>query len=106
MEVSLSRTIIVQARIDGLFTVCIAALGAIDLKGNGVATDSFDSTDPNYSTNGLYTPLRRKAGGNVVTSDQITNSIISVGNANIAGKITTGPSGGVSIGPNGTVGDL
>jgi hypothetical protein len=84
----------------------MAAIGTIDLKGNGIASDSFDSSDPNYSTNGLYTPLRRKAGGDIVTNNTITNSVLSVGNANIAGHVITGPNGSVTIGTNGTVGDL
>ncbi|MDB6068323.1 MAG: hypothetical protein JWR26_4531 [Pedosphaera sp.] len=103
---TVSRTILVQTSTGSLFNYCMAALGAIDLKGNGIATDSFDSTDTRYSTNGYYTPLLHKAGGDVVTDDTITNSPLSVGNANIAGHISTGPNGSISIGPNGTVGDL
>jgi hypothetical protein len=102
----LSRKVVVQTKIDALFNVCMATLGNIDLKGNGIATDSFDSSNPSYSTNGTYTALRRKAGGDIVTNDALTNSSISIGNANIAGKVTTGPSGIITIGPNGTVGDL
>jgi hypothetical protein len=84
----------------------MAALGAIDLKGNNVASDSFDSSDPLYSTNGLYTVTKRKAGGDIVTNSSITNSTaLSVGNANIAGHIQTGPNGSYTI-LNGTVGDL
>jgi hypothetical protein len=102
----MSRTVEVSTKIDAMFNVCMAALGTIDLKGNGIATDSFDSSDPNYSTNGLYTPLRRKAGGDIVTNNTITNSVLSVANGDIAGHVTTGPNGSITIGPNGTVGDL
>ena len=77
----LSRRVVVQTSIDSLFNVCMASLGSIDLKGNGIATDSFDSADPNYSTNGFYTTLRRKAGGDVVTNNTFTNSVLNVGNA-------------------------
>ncbi|MDB6067289.1 MAG: hypothetical protein JWR26_3497 [Pedosphaera sp.] len=103
---TVSRTILVQTSTGSLFNYCMAALGGIDLKGNGIATDSFDSTDPRYSVNGYYSPLLHKAGGDVVTDDTITNSALSVGNANIAGHVSTGPNGSISIGPNGTVGDL
>jgi hypothetical protein len=106
LDTTLSRTVVIQTKIDALFNVCMASLGAIDLKGNGIATDSFDSTSLIYSANGYYDPLRRKDGGDVVTNDAITNSIVSVGNASIAGHVTTGPSGLVTIGPNGSVGDL
>lgn len=103
---TLKRSVLVRAQIDTLFNVAMAALGAIDLKGNGVASDSFDSADPNYSTNGLYDPLKRKAGGDIATNNTLTNSNFTVGNANVAGKIITGPYGTYSIGPNGSVGDL
>ena len=109
----MSRTVEVSTKIDAMFNVCMAALGAIDLKGNGIATDSFDSSDPNYSTNGFYNlpglpspPPWRKAGGDVVTDNTITNSVLNVGNADIAGHINTGPNGSIAIGPNGSVGDL
>jgi hypothetical protein len=103
---TVSRSILVQTKTDALFNYCMAALGAIDLKGNGIATDSFDSTSTNYSVNGFYSPLLHKAGGDVVTDDTITSSVLNVGNANIAGHISTGPNGSIAIGPNGTVGDL
>src|ERR1035437_5366473 len=90
----MSRTVEVSTKIDAMFNVCMAALGAIDLKGNGIATDSFDSSDPNYSTNGFYNlpglpspPPWRKAGGDVVTDNTITNSVLNVGNADIAGHV-------------------
>jgi hypothetical protein len=103
---TLSRTVEVRAKIDTLFNVAMAALGAIDLKGNGIATDSYDSSDPNFSTNGVYDPLKRKAGGDVATNNTITNSVLSVGNANVAGHLITGPYGTVDIGPNGSVGSI
>jgi hypothetical protein len=99
----ISRTVVVQAQINAMFQVAMAALGAIDFKGNNVSSDSYDSTDPNYSTNGLYTPLRRKAGGDVATD----STALNVGNANIAGKARTGPGGTVSFNKNNsTIGDL
>jgi hypothetical protein len=112
----LTRTVVVRAQIDTIFNVAMAALGAIDLKGNGISTDSFDSGDTNWSTASLYDatrqtsilydPTRRKAGGDVATNNTLTNSNLSVGNADVAGHIITGPSGTYSIGPNGTVGDI
>jgi hypothetical protein len=103
---TLDRSVLVRAKIDSLFNVAMAALGAIDLKGNGIATDSYDSSDLNWSTNGFYDPLKRKAGGDVATNNTITNSVLSVGNANVAGHVITGPYGSVTIGPNGAVGSV
>jgi hypothetical protein len=103
---TLSRAVAVTTKIDSMFNVCMAALGQIDLKGNGVATDSFDSTATNYPGYWTNSAALRRAGGDVVTNDQITNSTINVENADIAGHVQTGPSGAIAIGPNGSVGDL
>jgi hypothetical protein len=87
------------------YSFAIGAIGSIDLKGNNVSSDSFDSSDPLYSTNGLYTPSKRKAGGDILTISDLTSSILNVGNANIAGHIQIGPDGHWNI-LNGSVGDL
>ena len=72
------------------------------MNGNNISTDSYDSADPNYSTNGLYTPLRRKANGDVVTGGLVLN----VGNANVRGHVRTAPGGWVTWSNNVSVGDL
>jgi len=91
-----------------LFSAAIAALGNIDLKGNDVTTDSFDSGDTNYSNGGLY-PFgdltRTKANGDVCTDAVLVDSLY-VGNADIKGHVRTGPgTNTIAIGANGTVGD-
>lgn len=100
------RKVFVRTAKDPLFNVAMAALGRIDMKGNNVATDSYDSSDPKYSTNGRYDITKRKDGGDVVTNGSITNSGIGVGNANVMGHVKTGPTGDISIGPNGSVGSV
>src|SRR6266404_5172588 len=60
------------------FTKAIAANGPVVLGANTIV-DSFDSSNPNYSTNGLYTPIRHKANGGVVT-DSSAQPAISVAN--------------------------
>ena len=85
-----------------LFTAAMVAKHAIDLKGNGVLTDSFDSSDSSKSTNGKYDPGKYRGDfGDVATNDGI---IVGVGNANIYGKLHTGPEGSYNLGPNGGVG--
>jgi hypothetical protein len=104
---NVTRGVVVATKVDALFNVAMAALQTIDFNGKNVATDSFDSADPLYSTNGLYpygNVNKTKANGDVVTDDTITNSL-SVGNATIKGLVKTGPNGTVAIGPNGSVGD-
>src|SRR5258708_21897114 len=101
----IGRGVRVTAVRDYLFTKAMVAKGQIDMKGNNVTTDSFNSSDPNFSTNGLYYAPWHEAHGDVATDSQLTNSL-NVGNANIFGKISTGPNGTASIGNNGSVGDL
>jgi hypothetical protein len=101
----IGRGVRVTAVREYLFTKAMVAKGQIDMKGNNVTTDSFNSSDPNFSTNGLYYAPRHEAHGDVATDSQLTNSLI-IGQANIFGKINTGPNGTASIGNNGSVGDL
>jgi hypothetical protein len=91
-------------RDNSFFVDGVVAKGQIDLAGNNVKTDSFDSEDPNYSTDGKYDPAKAKDNGGVATNSGLVNSL-SVGNADIMGTVATGPGGSVAIGPNGTVGD-
>ncbi len=85
------------------------ALGAtafIDLNGSYISSDSFDSGDPLYSTNGRYDPAKRKDNGDIVTSRGLLYSL-SIGNARIMGHVRTGPGTNTfTIGPTGSVGDL
>jgi hypothetical protein len=88
---------------DSMFAKALVAKGQIDLNGNNVRTDSFDSGDPNYSTDGKYNSAKSKDGGDVASNASVINTV-NVGNANIRGRVSTGPGGTVAIGPNGAVG--
>jgi len=87
-----------------MFVKGMVAKGQIDLNGNNIASDSFDSSNPLYSTSGLYDSAKAKDNGDVATNSGLVNSL-SVGNANIKGRVSTGPGGSVSVGPNGSVGN-
>lgn len=97
------RTIRVTTTNESLFARGMVAKGSIDLSGNNVSTDSFDSQDPTYSTGGLYDPAKAKDGGSVATNSGLTNSF-NVGNADIHGPAGTGPGGSPDIGPGGGIG--
>ena len=86
------------------FARALAAKGLIDLWGNNVVTDSFDSSDPAYSTNESYDGSKAKDHGDVATDSTIINSI-SLGNADVYGRVSTGLGGSITIGPLGSVGD-
>ena len=108
LPVPIPRKVNVQTRYDSLFAVAMAAVSTIDLKGNNIATDSFDSGDPNHNSSGLYPllqPWKTMANGDVCTDASIISSL-NVGNANIKGSVKTGPgTNTMSIGPIGSVGD-
>ncbi len=91
-----------------MFAAAIAAVSTIDLKGDGITTDSYDSSDPNYSSNGLYPAgqlWKTKATGDVCTDGILTNSL-GVGYVTIEGKLRTGPGTNTfQIGTNWSVGD-
>jgi hypothetical protein len=105
MSQYLARGVRITTRSDHLFNKGLVAKGKIDLNGNNIDSDSFDSSDPNHSTDGRYSWIKRKANGDIATNLTLTNSL-SVGNANVYGRVSTGPHGTVSIGPNGSVGGL
>src|SRR5262245_28950937 len=100
-----SRSVRVNTAKDGLFTRAMVAKNTIDLRGNNIQSDSFDSSNPLYSTNGLYDPNPNKIrdNGDIATNSGITNSI-DVANPSIWGRASTGPGGALSLGPNGAVG--
>ncbi len=88
------------------FAKAMVAKQRINMNGNSIQTDSFDSTDPLHSTpQGLYDPGTAKDKGDVATISGLANAL-SVGNADIKGHLQTGPGGKVTIGPNGVVGSL
>ena len=73
----------------------------ITTKGNNLTVDSYDSADPLHSTNGMYNAATHKAGGDIAS----VGGFVNIQNADIYGKLLTGPAGSYSIG-NGFVGDL
>ena len=99
-----SRRARVSTFANPMFAKALVAKGAIQMNGNNIATDSFDSMNPAYNTSGKYDKNKSKDHGDVATTSGIEN-VFNVGNANIKGNIATGPGGSVTIGPNGSVGD-
>jgi len=78
----LGRGVRVQTRPDFIFTKGMVAKKSIDLNGNSIYSDSFDSTDPLYSTNGTYNSGRSKDNGDIAVNSSLTNSL-NVGDAEI-----------------------
>jgi len=105
--VNLGRKVQAQTFIIPLFNAAVVTRSNINLNGNNVLVDSFDSSDPLHSTlTGQYNPLTAEANGNVATDSSLVGDV-SLGNANIYGHLYTGPgtaSSSVQIGANGAVG--
>lgn len=103
----LSRTVQVQTKPKPAIPTpgAMVVTSTVDLSGMGIATDSFNSSDTNFSTGGLYDPRKALDHGDVVTLSSQANSI-QVGNGKIKGKVRTGPEGQVSVGANSSVGDM
>lgn len=100
---SATRSILVTTTNDALFAKGIVAKGQIDLAGNNIRSDSFDSSDPDHNTDGRYDPAKKKDNGDIATNSAVIDSL-NVWNAEIYGKASTGPGGTVNIGKNGSVG--
>lgn len=84
------------------FGVGMAAQRDITMNGNNILVDSFDSADSLHSTNGMYYYPWRKAGGDIASAF----GLVGVNNANVNGKVRTGPNGSYGIRSGGLVGDL
>ena len=102
----ISRRVKVTTKKDAMFGKGIVAKGQIDLKGNNIATDSYDSSDPAKSIGGKYPTgdaSKTKDNGDVATNSDVTDSL-NIGNADIKGHVATGPGGSINILNNGSVG--
>jgi hypothetical protein len=99
------RTVRVNTNGGALFAKGMVSKGSIDFNGNNVTSDSFDSADPNFSSNGIYDGTKRKDNGDVATNSSELD-IFDAGNANIYGKVGTGPGGRVRVGANGSIGSM
>jgi hypothetical protein len=87
------------------FTKGLVSKKGINMNGNNVKVDSYDSQIGGRNINGRWHSSIARDKGDVASNDTITNTI-NVGNANIWGRVATGPFGTISLGPNGSVGDV
>lgn len=67
------------------FNEAIMSVGVVDLTNQNIVIDSYDSRDPNKSTNGLYDESKRQQNGDIATDGQL----IEAGNAHIYGDVAT-----------------
>jgi hypothetical protein len=67
------------------FDQAVMSVGVVDLTNQNIVVDSYDSSDPTKSTNGLYDPTKRQENGDIATDGQL----IDAGNAQIYGDVAT-----------------
>ncbi len=99
LSATLSRAIQVTTTNVPLFAVAMAAIGDINMNGNNLVTDSFDSSSTNLSNNGLYSSSKASTNGDVAS----VAGIVNVGNANINGMVLLGPTATNTIKNNGVI---
>jgi hypothetical protein len=80
-----SRVIEAIARPQGAFQVPLLSLVTIDMTNHNIVVDSYDSRDPNKSTNGGYDESKRQWKGDIATNGKVINA----GSAHIYGSAST-----------------
>lgn len=80
-----SRRIEAIVRPISAFDQAVMSVGVVDLTNQNIVVDSYDSSDPTKSTNGLYDPAKRQENGDIATDGQL----IEAGNAQIYGDVAT-----------------
>jgi len=103
---ALTRTVQIKTRAKGGSGLPGAMIVSttVDFKGFGITTDSFNSTNSNYSSNGMYVASKAQDHGDVVTISSQTN-VMNIGNGKIKGTAHTGAGGQAVVGSGGSVGD-
>ncbi|MDA1277130.1 MAG: hypothetical protein O2960_24210 [Verrucomicrobia bacterium] len=99
----LIRTIRVTTASQSMFMKGLVAKGSIGLNGS-VKTDSFDSSNPSFSTGGQYDPAKSKDNGDIASVSSAANVISANGNVSIYGHVSTGPGGSISTVGNAAMG--
>jgi hypothetical protein len=80
-----SRRIEAIVRPVSSFNQAIMGVDTVDMTNQNIVVDSYDSSDPNKSTNGLYDVAKRQENGDVATN----GNLIEAGNAHIYGDVAT-----------------
>jgi hypothetical protein len=83
----------------------MVVVSTVNFAGSGITTDSFDSSNTNYSTGGMYDSKKALDHGDVCTISSTAN-LLNVGNGKVKGMVRTGPEGQATVGSVGSVGDM
>ena len=84
-EARVSRRVEAIVRPVSAFDQAVMSVGALDLTDASIIIDSYDSRDPNKSTDGQYDAAERQKNGHIATNSQLINA----GNAHVFGDVST-----------------
>lgn len=98
----LTRNVRVKTKLNRRFQYGILSKGQVSFSGSNPRVDSYNSTNILESTFGQYDPLKFTDHATVVTTST-SGGAINLNNADIYGKVATGPGGTVSTG-SGSIG--
>jgi hypothetical protein len=84
----------------GVFRLALFSMRQMNLTDQNVVVDSYDSRDPNKSTNGWYDPAKRQNNGDVATN----GTLIAAGSAHIYGDAST--NGGTILSSSNITGEI
>jgi len=98
----LSRKVKVTAQNQPLINVPLGAVGNINMNGNSVATDSWNSHNPNLSNNGAYDSTKTSSNGSVAS----VQGIVNIGQHTIDGNLYLGPTASYASGTNQVTGQI
>jgi len=96
---TIARPVRVETTNTPLFSAAIVAKYDINLAGNGVATDSFNSANPSLSTAGRYDSSKASTNGDIAS----VMGIINVANGDVKGTVLLGPTATDSVSANGVI---
>jgi hypothetical protein len=107
----LTRTVRVETKPKANVAVpgAMVVLTTLNWTGSGCTSDSFNSSDTNYSTGGMYDPTKAEAHGDITTLS--TNAgAINLANGTVKGTVHTAPGGQqdvtATLGSGASVGDM
>lgn len=99
LSATLSRTVRATTTNAPLFSAGLVGIYGINFNGNGVGSDSYNSTKTNLSTNGQYDPSKAGTNGDIAS----VFGIVNVANANVNGTVYLGPTATDLLKTNGIV---
>lgn len=85
-----------------LFQYALGARDNINMAGSSKVTDSFNSADPNFSTNGQYDPGKARTNGNVAS----VQGLVYLDAKTIGGNLLLGPAASFASGTNQILGNI